>query len=261
MRLIRKILIKILGLKGYLKLVSSTYIKFIRMGLMKKKYGELYFVNKVLNEGDTAVDIGANLAYYSYFMSRNIGKSGQLYAVEPIPLFADIWKKNMAGHGAYNVKLFNCALGNETKESVKMSIPIVNGMVRHGLTKVVENADLNEAVLSFDVPMKVADDLMSGEAIQRLDFVKCDVEGYEQYVIPSLKQSIEKFKPMFQIELGGKENRESVVDFLVNLGYDIFILEDQLLNSIQKNDIFSLSQDFYFIHKDEIEKRKTLIRK
>jgi len=269
MKFIRKILVKVFGLKGYLRLVSKVYIICISYGLMRKKYSELFFIKKLVKPGDHVLDIGANLAYYSFFMTVSAGKKGKLIAVEPIPLFAEVWKKNMRSLKGYDYTLVNCALGNEPKEKVKMSIPIVDGIVRHGLTKVVDTSttlstsenDSNSTVaLSFEVPMKNGDSLMQELKIDRLDFIKCDVEGFEQYVIPSLSTTIQQQLPILQIELSGNENRSAVADFLVNLSYDIFILKDDLLNSIQKNDIFSINQDFYFIHQTKIEQSKYLIK-
>lgn len=261
MKFIRKILVKLLGLKGYLRLVSKTYIRMISWGWMKEKYAELHFIKKIVKPGDLVIDIGANLAYYSTLMSKSAGKDGKLIAVEPIPLFAEIWSNNMSGLSHLNPVLINCALGDEAKEAVKMSIPIVNGVVRHGLTKVVEEGDSNETMLSYDVPMRVGDELVESEKISRLDFIKCDVEGYEQFVMPSLNATLNKYKPMVQIELSGKENRSNVTDYLVKLGYEIFILKGNFLHSIQKSDIFSVNQDFYFIHSDNTESRSYLIQK
>lgn len=261
MKLLRKILVNILGLRGYLRLVSKSYIRMISWGWMKEKYAELHFIKKLVNDGDTVLDIGANLAYYSTLMAKCAGKNGQLIAVEPIPLFAEVWKKNMGGLSSLNPILENCALGDVAKESVKMSIPIVNGVVRHGLTKVVEEGDTDETVMSFDVPMRVGDELISSNNIETLDFIKCDVEGYEQFVMPSLDKTLNKLKPMIQIELSGDENRKNVAEYLVKLGYQIFILKGELLHSIQKSDIFSVNQDFYFIHSDKMESRSKLIHK
>lgn len=261
MKFARKILVKLLGLKGYLKFVSRTYIKMIRKGKMQDEYAELYFVKRIVQNGDTILDIGANLAYYSYFMAENMGKDGKLLAVEPIPLFADVWKKNMTVYKDSDIQLFNCALGNEAHDKVKMSIPIVNGVVRHGLTRVDAGDDGMDRKVSYDVPMRVGDELVESAGIKKLDYIKCDVEGYEQYVIPSLDKTITQYKPLFQIELGGEENRRNVVEYLVKKGYDIFILDGEFLKAIQKNDIFSLNQDFYFIHKDNLSKTEHLIHK
>lgn len=247
MKFIRKILVKILGLKGYLRLVSRIYIICISMGWMRKKYSELFFLKKLVKPGDTVLDIGANLAYYSFFMSVSAGKTGKVYAVEPIPLFAEVWRKNMSKLKEKNYHLSNCALGSEAREKVKMSIPIVNGVVRHGLTKVTDDSDNTSATaMSFEVPMKNGDALMTELNISKLDFIKCDVEGFEQYVIPSLENTIRRDLPILQIELSGDENRKNVADFLVNLSYEIHILKGEKLVAIDIKDIFNFNQDFYF---------------
>ncbi|UKN02787.1 FkbM family methyltransferase [Paracrocinitomix mangrovi] len=262
MKLARKILVKILGLKAYLKLVSRTYIRMIRNGKMKDKYPELYFVKQIVSEGDTILDIGANLGYYSYFMAKYAGKSGKVLAVEPIPLFAEIWQTNMKAVRHHGVQLHNCALGSEAKPQVKMSIPIVDGVVRHGLTKVAGEEGIQGAsYMDYSVPMRVGDELISSTNIEKLDYIKCDVEGYEQFVMPSLDKTIDLYKPFIQIELSGDENRKNVVDFLLKKSYQMFILKGDFLNPIQKNDIFSVDQDFYFIHPDHMNKREHLIRK
>jgi FkbM family methyltransferase len=241
-------------------MISGIYIRLMRMGFFKSKYAELHFTSKLVKKGDVVLDIGANLAYYSYFLKRHIGESGKLLAVEPIPLFAEVWSRNMKG--AKGVELFNCALGGEAKQKVKMSIPIVNGVVRHGLTKVVEEGtEENEAILSFEVPMKVGDELVSEQNLEKLNFIKCDVEGFEQYVIPSLDKTIDTHFPLLQIELSGKENRQRVVDFLLKKAYQLFILKNEFLTPIQKNDIFTVDQDFYFIHETKLEEKSALIRK
>lgn len=233
----------------------------ISMGAMKTKYAELFFVRKIVKEGDVIMDIGSNLGYYSYFMAKYQGKKGKLIAVEPIPLFADVWNKNLKKYKGDSVKLFNCALGSEAQDKVNMSIPIVNGVVRHGLTKISESAENGDSIMSFEVPMRVGDEVINENELTGLDYIKCDVEGYEQYVIPSLESTLEKFKPLLQIELGGVENRERVVEYLVKKSYQIFILKGEFLIPIEKNDIFSVNQDFYFIHNDKVEERKDLIRK
>lgn len=249
MKTIRKILVKGVGIKTYLSWVSKIYITLINFGFSKSKYAELYFTQKIVNKGDTVLDIGANLSYYSYFLAKKIGKSGQLFAVEPIPLFAEIWRKNMSTHTGNHIKLFNCALGDVEQDEVNMSIPIVNGVVRHGLTKVdgQKGEEVHDKLLEFKVPMHIGDSLLSNENLKQLNYLKCDVEGYEQFVIPSLKATISKFKPLIQIELNGKENRENVVNFLLPLGYSIYILINSKLKSIQPNEIHDYNQDFYFL--------------
>ncbi len=252
MKTIRKILVKLVGIKTYLSWVSKIYITLINFGFSKSKYAELYFTQKIVNEGDTVLDIGANLSYYSYFLAKKIGNSGRLLAVEPIPLFAQVWENNMAKYKTENITLFNCALGDEEKKAVDMSIPIVDGVVRHGLTKIdgQKNEKVHEKLLEFKVPMHIGDQLLAKENLTQLNYLKCDVEGYEQFVMPSLKNTLSKFKPLIQIELNGKANRENVVKFLLPLNYSIYILVTDSLKQIQQSEIHDYNQDFYFLNNE-----------
>ena len=186
MKLIRKLLVKFIGLKNYLRLVSKIYILIINLGFYKKKYSELHFIKSVIRKDDSVLDIGANLGYYSFFMAKQINEKGRLIAVEPIPLFVKVWTSNLKRFSRKNIVHHNCALGNENLPSVKMSIPIVNGVVRHGLTKV--SAESSENEIAFEIPMKIGDELIAKDQLNKLDYIKCDVEGYEQFVIPSLKK-------------------------------------------------------------------------
>lgn len=258
MKGIRKILVKIIGLRAYLKLVSKSYLFLIKIGFLHKEYPELLFLYKLVKPTDNVIDIGANLGYYSKQIKKiQKGSSGSLLAVEPIPLFAAVWKSNVGESS--QIKLENSALGS-TNEMVRMGIPIVDGVVRHGLTKVIEQGDDHSNTREYDVHMKVGDEVVSAWGKKEIHFIKCDVEGYEQFVIPNLKQTILDNYPIFQIELGGEENRTNVVQFLVDLDYDIYILSEMNLVKIEQDQVFDVDQDFYFIHKDKKNNHLELIK-
>lgn len=255
MQKIRKILVKLVGLERYLQLVSAIYLRLMSLGFFKKKYAELHFIKTIIQPNDTVMDIGANLGYYSYFMANQVHKNGRLIAVEPIPLFVSIWNKNVKF--SKNIEIHNCAIGSEKKDKVIMSIPIVNGVVRHGLTKIDNEGDHHD--LSFTVTMEIGDDIVKKSDITELNYIKCDVEGYEQFVIPSLSKSIDNYRPTIQIELNGTENRQSVLNFLSDKGYEPYVLEINKLIPISTNEIHTFNQDFYFIHRDRRKNFEHLI--
>ncbi len=243
MTFIRKILLKTLGLKRFIQFISSIYISIINLGLLKKKYPEIFFLKNIVKEGDICIDIGANVGYYSVFLSKLTGETGKVLAVEPVPLFADIWKKNVKRSKINNLKLFNCALG-ANNDIVKMGIPEINGVLHHGMTKIVSTKK-EKYIKYFDVEMKVPDIIFSN--LKKLDFVKCDVEGYESEVFENMKTIIKKFKPLVQSELSGKENRLKVIGLFKDLGYTANVLKNRQLEKIPEKDYLTVSQDFYFI--------------
>jgi FkbM family methyltransferase len=243
MKTIRNLILKTLGLKNYLSIVSQIYLRLVLNGFLKKKYPELFFLNSIIKPGFVSIDIGANLGYYSTFLSKITGASGKVYAVEPVPLFGEIWKKNIKLSNINNLQLFPFALGAENKK-VKLGLPMVNGVIHHGMTKVADTAEQDYKHF-FECDMRIPNELFKD--ISRIDFIKCDVEGYEQYVFANLTEVLKKHKPLIQCELGGDENRNKVISILEGLNYTTCILKDNSLLSASKEDKATWSNDFYFV--------------
>jgi hypothetical protein len=91
------------------------------------------------------------------------------------------------------------------------------------------------------VPDKLFKDLT------RLDYIKCDVEGYETELMPQMLQTIEHFKPTIQIELSSTENKQMIYELFAQLGYTAFVLnETALLPLTHEAYMADNSGDYYF---------------
>lgn len=244
MKRLRQFLIKTLGLQSYLSLVSKVYIYCTGKGMMKKKYPELFMLRNIVKPGFHCIDIGANLGYYSVKLSNIVGSSGKVYAVEPVPMFYEIWKRNTARFALRNIELFPYALGSE-ECVVKMGMPMVDGLAHHGMTKVTSGTNEKFAA-SFEAQMKVPDQLFA--KIDKLDFIKCDIEGYENVAFGNMKQTLAKFTPLIQSELGGDSNRKKVITQLEDMGYTTCILKNGKLTPADEMVKFTYQSDFYFLH-------------
>ena len=62
-------------------------------------------------------------------------------------------------------------------------------------------------------------------ALKRLDFIKCDIEGYERIVLPEMRALIERFHPVVLLETDGDTRREMVAMF-ADMGYRAYTLSD-----------------------------------
>lgn len=242
MKTIKKLLYKILGLKSYLQVVSRIYIKYIQLGFGKKKYSELHYLKDIVKPGFICIDIGANVGYYSFFMSKLCGEKGKLFAIEPIPVFAEVWKKNVSNSKINNITLYQCALGGENK-NVKMGMPMIDGVVHHGMTRIVSVEDSSYEKL-FDVQMRIPDELFKD--LDKIDFIKVDIEGYENIAFENMKATLSRHKPLIQSELSGKGNREKTIKILSEISYVPHVLINNKLVEISSNDIESYNNDFYF---------------
>ena len=204
-----------------------------------KKFRTHYFVNKLIKPGDIIIDIGANMGYYTRIFSGATGKNGTVWAVEPIPLYRELIVKNINYNS--NIIILPYALGN--RESIEyMGIP-GDKPYRHGLTRIMDSDNKNAG---YRVEVKTPEALFSN--LEHVDYIKCDIEGYEANVIPGFRRIIERDKPLIQIELA-PENKQVITDFLGNMGYDPFIAGGSRLKKIDINDAHDA--DILYLHKEK----------
>lgn len=246
---IRRVLFRILGQYSYLRLVSCLYLLITRLNLNKRKYPELHHLKNIIRDGFVCIDIGANLGYYAVSLSRLSGKSGKVYAVEPVELFQRVLRRNLKCYALQNVVVMPYALGAE-HTWVSMSTPTINGIFRHGLTHITQDSSADSSN-NYKVEMRIPDDAF--DFLNRLDFIKCDVEGYETVVIPHFKETLIRFKPIVQIEIGGKENRQMLSDFFNSIDYKCHSLQNNnyIPLNTQEQILNYSGGDFYFIPKGQ----------
>lgn len=240
---LRSLLIRVLGFEHYLTLVSYVYLKLIQAGFLKKKYPELFYLEQIIKPGFVCIDIGANVGYYSVFLSKYAGANGHVHAVEPVALFTDVFRKNTEQFAHRNITLHHTALGAQNG-SVTMGTPLIDGVLRHGLTHVLASDEDATNMHTYQVPLQVPDELFS--SLTRLDFVKCDVEGYEVFLFPYFLQTLIRFKPTIQIEITGEQNIQRMLEILMPLGYQPHALTENQLRKLSTQEALSNKSDFYF---------------
>ncbi len=237
---------KVLGQFGYLKLLNIVFFTAYKLNLLKDNptYKYHYFSKNLIKQGDTVVDIGANLGYYSVLFRKWVGASGKLYSVEPVPIYNKILNWRLKKYS--NVVIFPYALGLEEKD-VTLVTPGQHGYLRTGLPFVFDadkEPSLDTFEFKFDAKMKKASELLKD--IPKIDFIKCDIEGYEEFVIPELKNTIIKHKPILQIETTG-EHKKVVESVLFEIGYKKYELEDGILRNAESISKVEFG-DFIYIH-------------
>lgn len=216
------------------------------MGLLKSnpKYEYHYFARNLVSPGDTVVDLGANLGYYSNLFQEWVGEHGKLFSVEPVIPFNEILQWRLKDKK--QVTILPYALGTEEKE-ITLVIPKNLGYLSTGLPNVYDPAShgsLDEYGFKFEATMKRGSELFRD--LPRLDFVKCDIEGYEEYVFPEMRPVFEKHKPMIQVETWGP-HKKVVEDFLSSLGYTQYHLEQGKLKPSAAGH-GDATVDFIFVH-------------
>ena len=245
---IKRFLFKILGKENYLKLLNKGFFFLYHTGLLRftEEYRYHYFVKKLIKPGDTVVDIGANLGYFTKLFSTWAGQNGKVIAIEPVPLYNKIIR--WASGSRKNITFYPFALGRENKK-IFLVTPDHFGYLRTGLPFVYDEKnkkDISEYEFSFEAEMKKASDLF--ESFQKIDYLKCDIEGYEEVVIREILPVLERHKPIIQIETSG-EHKPVVEKMLTGAGFEKYYLAGTALKKAM-DDEQDPEGDLIFIHKE-----------
>lgn len=220
-KLFHRILYRLLSLENYLRVVSRMFFLYRALGLGRggRALEYVYHLPQLVKQGDKVIDIGANLGYYTCPLADLVGEGGRVYAVEPVPVIFSVLKRNVGKRR--NVELLNYALGEECR-TIEMANDSVASAGYFGTGRnFVSEGELSKDAVRFTAQMKRGSELFGG--MEKIDFIKCDIEGYERVVLPELRPLIEKFHPTVLIETDG-ESRQQMIRMFTELGYSAYML-------------------------------------
>ena len=220
-KLFHRILYRLLSLENYLRVVSRMFFLYRALGLGRggRALEYVYHLPQLVKQGDKVIDIGANLGYYTCPLADLVGEGGRVYAVEPVPVIFSVLKRNVGKRR--NVELLNYALG-EQERTIEMANDSVASAGYFGTGRnFVSEGELSKDAVRFTAQMKRGSELFGG--MEKIDFIKCDIEGYERVVLPELRPLIEKFHPTVLVETDG-ESRQQMIRMFTELGYSAYML-------------------------------------
>lgn len=136
----------------------------------------------ILKEGDVVLDIGANIGYYVLIESQMVGKTGKVYAVEPVTSTFELMQKNIQLNDLTNVSASNFAFGEKNGES---EIYVCN---ESNLCAMNKNAVGGKIVRVQKVPLVTVDTFFRGKSQPKL--IRMDVEGYEYQIFKGMAETL-----------------------------------------------------------------------
>jgi FkbM family methyltransferase len=138
------------------------------------------FVEGRLRRGDVAIDIGANVGYYSLLMSRLVGPGGRIYAAEPSPSIRARFERHLELNRVGNVVVLPFGISDRSEERyLKLS-----GESNCGDAHFVDDPD--EDNVEGRLPLRRLVDVVPAEDLARAALIKVDVEGMEVEVLGDL---------------------------------------------------------------------------
>ncbi|MFC5010898.1 FkbM family methyltransferase [Nocardioides plantarum] len=171
-----------------------------------RRLTEVRNVVNFMPRGDmTAVDAGANVGLYSYWMAK---RASVVHAFEPQP---SVFDRLRAGSGP-KVRTYNNAL-SDVAGTATLQVPTQS----HGMASLRQIDDM--PTTQIDVPLVVLDDL----GLDGVGFVKIDVEGHEEQLLRGAAKTLRAGLPVIYIEVEERHNPgglDRITQFLGDLGYD-----------------------------------------
>ncbi len=217
---VKRLLWRILPLESYLRVLSCAFFTGLRLGLERRSAAYRYprFLKNLVRRGDVVLDIGANLGYYCRIMARLVGPEGKVWAIEPVKPILGVLRRNL--RGLSNVEIVPYALGRQNHTiSMRNDTVSLAGYMGTGRNYISENrseADRQQSGMEFEAEMRRGSELFGD--LERLDFIKCDVEGYEAVVIGEMEPVIRRHMPVILMETEGPHRRE-MIELLRGWGY------------------------------------------
>jgi FkbM family methyltransferase len=183
-------------------------------------------VKSLLQAGDTFVDIGANIGYFSLLASRRVGPTGKVFAFEPVPQTRDELIHNVCLNRAGNVTVRDEAVADSTGEAI-----FFVGPADHRGTSSLRSLHDASGVLS--VRKALLDDLLPPDA--KVGLVKIDVEGAEYLALQGMQECLRLDRPDLIIEVtdsylrGMGHSAAMLCEFLRDFGYRMYTIEHDCL--------------------------------
>lgn len=185
------------------------------------------WIARTLNPGETFVDVGANIGYFTLLASSLVERHGTVIAVEPSPRLFEALRETLALNRIENTRLVNmAALDRETR------VALYRGTEYHsGLTTTREERGLE---LECEVAAAPLSKILQPEEARSARLVKIDVEGAEwsaiQGALPLLRNGRSDLEVIVEIDpellsLEGRKPRELIESF-ADHGFHAYRIEN-----------------------------------
>lgn len=192
-------------------------------------YREIYepqtvrILKKYLKKGDTFIDVGANIGYITIIGAGVVGKNGQVHSFEPVPKYYDFLHKSAKLNKDYKIFTNQCAIGHY-KGTARLKLTIFNHI---GYNTMVEHF-VHEKNLKEIIEVKVIrlDEYLLDKNLKKINLIKIDVEGYENFVLEGLDKFFKKEKnlPVILCELMPAYDYENLEKLMIKYNYQAYDL-------------------------------------
>jgi FkbM family methyltransferase len=181
------------------------------------------WIQERLRPGDTFVDVGANVGYYTLLAASCVGQQGHIVAIEASPSIFDLLSNNVQRNeiGA-RVRSVNVAASDQAG-----TVSVYHGPKDNiGLTTTVPHEDFKIEATILALPLR---DILTDEEMTSARLIKIDVEGLEGPVVRGLLPGLPSCREDLELvlEVNGQptpqgEMASDIVGQLRGYGFNVY---------------------------------------
>jgi FkbM family methyltransferase len=168
-------------MKGLTEIMGESFIysEYFRKGIIPKK-------------NDIVFDLGANIGTVTLSLSEYVGAAGKVYAFEPVTIRA--LEKNIQVNDLRNCEAVNCGVSNVSGETeIQFSSFTFDSTIIRG--RILNKPQLG----TMKIRLITLDEFCESNSIDKVDFIKMDIEGAEELAILGATKTIEEHHPIWSI--------------------------------------------------------------
>ena len=183
---------------------------------------EIKFLRRLVQPGDTVVDVGANYGVYSLSLARKVGPNGQVWAFEPASDTARLLSESAIKNEMPWLQVVQQAL-SDREGTAWLQMP---GQAE--LNRLADRSSLDAEAQQGSgesVVVTTLDRCLETYGWTGVDLLKIDAEGEEERILKGGKRFFHELSPlvMFEVKAGAELNLH-LVECFQSLGYESFRL-------------------------------------
>ncbi len=172
-----------------------------------------------LKPGDTVVEAGAFMGYYTLKAAQDVGPSGHVICIEPVEGNRALITRNLRANGVQNVTVVPCAVSNE-KTTANF---YVQNWQKNSLSPDVCKGDTRE----IRVEVNTIDDIVAERGIGSPSLVILTVNGFELEALQGMEAVLEGSNVNLVVAakyvVNGRPVLDTVLEFLHTKGYEVIL--------------------------------------
>jgi len=182
---------------------------------------ETQWMKQYIQPGMVVFDVGANIGYYTILLSKLVGENGAVHSFEAAPTTFNRLKEHMRINLCTNIRVHQLAVSDKNGEC---------------MIYCAEDSNTGESRLEgFDgfknkesVSCITLDSYFQKEPVNKVDFIKIDVEGAEMLVINGALSLLNNQRPTVMLEINPLflsrmgSDVTTLIATIKNIGYNMF---------------------------------------